>query len=159
MGKYEKNPKIKLGDKDLLNPEYENPQEQKLRITAWIDGDIYDELNKRADAGEGKGRYQTLMNELLRSALFNSKPASFEVSVSQSLSKQGLDSNKVNAYLKTLIQNDPNPFGTLMSFFKDSVKETIREEMKAPAKGFQKYLKKNSGLVAKAKAKAAKKRA
>lgn len=65
------NPNIKLGDVEL-GPEYSDPKNAKLRITAWIDGDIFLELQRRADAGECNGKYQTLMNEILRKALFDS---------------------------------------------------------------------------------------
>lgn len=60
--------KIKIGKVDLLDDSYRDPKNQKLRITAFIDGDIYDELKKRAD--ESGGKYQTLMNKILRDALF-----------------------------------------------------------------------------------------
>lgn len=67
------NPNIKLGDVELPDG-FDDKSNEKLRITTWIDGDIYDELNKRAKAGEGKGKYQTLMNELLRKVLFETEP-------------------------------------------------------------------------------------
>lgn len=53
-----------------LDDSYLDPKNAKLRITAWIDGDIYNELQKRAKAGEANGKYQTLMNDILRAALF-----------------------------------------------------------------------------------------
>ena len=67
---YGKNSKIKLGNKNLLDESYEDPKNQKLRITTWIDGDVYDALKALADSGKGNGKYQTVMNEVLRSALF-----------------------------------------------------------------------------------------
>ena len=67
---YKNNPKIKLSENSLLDDSYLDPKEHKLRITAYIDGDIYAELNKRAANGEGNSKYQTLMNELLRDLLF-----------------------------------------------------------------------------------------
>lgn len=72
---YKNNPKIKLGKVDLLDESYEDPKNHKLRITTWIDGDIYDELKKRALAGEADGKYQTLMNDLLREVLFENVEA------------------------------------------------------------------------------------
>lgn len=67
------NAKIKLGKVEL--PEgFEERENHKYRITAWIDGDLYDELRKRAASGEGNGKYQTLMNELLREKLFPESP-------------------------------------------------------------------------------------
>lgn len=41
----------------------------KIRITTMVDEDIYDELKRRAGSIRG-GRYQTLLNLLLRQALF-----------------------------------------------------------------------------------------
>lgn len=94
--------KIKLGDKSLLNSDYENPSEQKLRITTWIDGDIYDELQKRAKAGEGKGRYQTLMNEVLREALLSANTKDpFAVPQSQSKDRDSL--NEIKNLFQTLL--------------------------------------------------------
>lgn len=62
-------PNIQLGNVEL--PEgFDDLKNEKLRITAWIDGDVYQELQKRAKAGEANGKYQTLMNELLREILF-----------------------------------------------------------------------------------------
>lgn len=42
----------------------------KINISFRLDADIYDELKKKAADGEGSGRYQTLMNQLLRDSLF-----------------------------------------------------------------------------------------
>ncbi|PWU17513.1 MAG: hypothetical protein C5B49_08720 [Bdellovibrio sp.] len=67
---YKKNPKIKLGKRSILKEEDFSHKNEKLRVTAWVDGDIYDELNRRAKLGEGGGKYQTLMNQVLRQALF-----------------------------------------------------------------------------------------
>jgi uncharacterized protein (DUF4415 family) len=41
----------------------------KIRITTMVDEDVYKELRRRASE-EGDGRYQTLLNEVLRAALF-----------------------------------------------------------------------------------------
>lgn len=68
-----------------LDPEiYLNKKNHKIRINAFIDGDIYEELKKRAEAGEGKGRYQTLMNELLRQVVFDESRPEEIIQVSKS---------------------------------------------------------------------------
>lgn len=67
--KIEVEEEIELGDVGL-DPDVYNTKNAKVRITAYLDGDVYEELNKRANAGAGKGRYQTLMNELLKKSLF-----------------------------------------------------------------------------------------
>lgn len=71
------NPGIKLGNVELPDG-FDDLENEKLRITAWIDGDIYNELKRRADAGEANGKYQTLMNELLREKLFENAASSQE---------------------------------------------------------------------------------
>jgi len=67
------NPNIKLGDADIgiSDEEINNPKNTKVRITTYIDGDVYDELQRRAEAGEASGKYQRLMNDLLRLVLFD----------------------------------------------------------------------------------------
>lgn len=42
----------------------------KVPISIKLDSDIYIELKRRAGAGEAKGKYQTLLNQLLRESLF-----------------------------------------------------------------------------------------
>ena len=86
--------KIKTGEVDV-DGDITDRKNQKLRITTWLDGDIYDELKKRADAGEGKGRYQTLMNEVLREALLE---ASRE-ELLEGLHIKGIIKNELRAYL------------------------------------------------------------
>lgn len=58
--------KIKYGDVDI-SKELEGTG--KTRITAWIDHDIKMELKRQA----GSSGYQTLMNDILRQALFNTE--------------------------------------------------------------------------------------
>lgn len=41
---------------------------RKVRVTVWLDGDVIDELKRRAPA-EAEGKYQTLLNRELRRAL------------------------------------------------------------------------------------------
>lgn len=72
---YKNNPKIKLNEKNLLDESYTETKNQKLRITTWLDGDIYDELRRLAKDGHGDGKYQTLMNDILRKALFTKDEA------------------------------------------------------------------------------------
>jgi hypothetical protein len=67
--KIEVKPDIQLGDVNL-GPEYLDKKNHKIRITSWIDGDIYEELNRRAESGEAGGMYQKIMNLVLREALF-----------------------------------------------------------------------------------------
>lgn len=62
------------GDIGLDPSIYLNKKQHKIRVNAFIDGDIIDELKRRANKGEGKGRYQTLMNSLLREVLFEQGP-------------------------------------------------------------------------------------
>ncbi|MES2769502.1 MAG: BrnA antitoxin family protein [Bdellovibrionota bacterium] len=54
-----------------LEGDYLESKNAKIKVTTWVDGDIVIELKKRAD--ESKGKYQTLMNEILREYLFNEK--------------------------------------------------------------------------------------
>ncbi len=77
-----KNPNIIDGPVDIPK-EILIRRNQKLRITMWLDGDLYDELKRRARKGQGNGQYQTLMNEVLRIALLESEAIEPAVSVSQ----------------------------------------------------------------------------
>ena len=71
-----KNPNIKIGEIDLDDNYMQNKKDHKVRVTTFIDGDIYEELNRLARDGGGNGRYQTLLNQLLRKVLFEQyKPA------------------------------------------------------------------------------------
>lgn len=45
-------------------------QPAKIRITTMVDEDIYDALKKLAEAA-GHGKYQTVLNQILRNALFD----------------------------------------------------------------------------------------
>ena len=55
------------------------PQDVKIHITCRLDSDIYMELKRRAASGEGSGRYQTLMNNLLRQSLFENDDTTPEI--------------------------------------------------------------------------------
>jgi uncharacterized protein (DUF4415 family) len=59
--------KIQYGSVEIPTDAFES-RNVKMRVTAFIDEDIIDGLKKRATA---KGtKYQTLMNQLLREAVF-----------------------------------------------------------------------------------------
>lgn len=47
------------------------PKDIKVHISLRLDSDIYMELQRRADLGEGNGKYQKLLNQLLRQVLFS----------------------------------------------------------------------------------------
>lgn len=51
------------------------PSEAKVPLYMKLDSDLYIELKKRAQMGEGGGKYQVLINTLLRSALFGHEKA------------------------------------------------------------------------------------
>lgn len=55
-------------DAALDAAEQAEPRDIKVHITCRLDSDIYMELKRRAESSGGK--YQTLMNELLRTSLF-----------------------------------------------------------------------------------------
>lgn len=99
------NPNIVLGDVDV--PEgFDDPKNAKLRITSWIDGDIYLELKKRAEAGEGNGKYQTLMNDLLREMLFGkeAEKESEKISISTKDLCSFLKSRKFETQVSRIVQ-------------------------------------------------------
>lgn len=86
-----------VSEVDLLDESYLERQNQKLRITAWIDGDIYDELKRRAKEGEGSGKYQTLMNDLLREILFEN----VEVQVDMETEEESFTVKQLEAFIKS----------------------------------------------------------
>ncbi|MBX2989084.1 MAG: BrnA antitoxin family protein [Bdellovibrionaceae bacterium] len=63
--------KAKAKNKKLLDESYLEPQNHKVRITTFLDGDILEELKKRA--GKQGTKYQTLLNRLLRESLWPSE--------------------------------------------------------------------------------------
>jgi predicted DNA binding CopG/RHH family protein len=66
MKSTKKNKKIKYGSVEA--PEgFDNPKNHKIRITMWMDGDVLQELKKRA-AEVGAG-YQTYAQKILRDAV------------------------------------------------------------------------------------------
>jgi uncharacterized protein (DUF4415 family) len=79
---FKKNKNIHLGkvDLDFTASEAIGSRDAKVRITAMIDGDIYEKLKERASNGEGGGKYQTLLNKLLRDVVFSeTRLSEFEV--------------------------------------------------------------------------------
>lgn len=58
------NKKIKYSKNDRLNESFLDPKNQRHKITMWIDGDLLEELKKRAeDVGAG---YQTFIHKILK---------------------------------------------------------------------------------------------
>lgn len=72
---------MKTNKKDIVYGDVEISEEDlkienaKIRVNTWIDGDIVQELKKRAKLENTK--YQTLLNNLLRASVFK-KNASLE---------------------------------------------------------------------------------
>ena len=60
--------KNEYSDKDQLSDTEFAPKNVKVRITTFIDKDILDEL--KAEASSSGKKYQSLLNEKLRDALF-----------------------------------------------------------------------------------------
>jgi len=120
---------------DLLDESYLDRKNQKLRITSWIDGDIYDELQKRAEAGEANGKYQKLMNMILRSALGldGSEPVEVEgseiMTLDQLFKKYGLNTKKVKV--------PKSGFSEVKSQMRETP-QLFTRGVKVPAKGTKK---------------------
>lgn len=62
-----KKKKIEYGEVDL-GPEYKDPANAKVKITIWLDGDVLEAVKKRSKTSHA-GKYQTLINDLLRQAV------------------------------------------------------------------------------------------
>lgn len=62
-------------DADLKAAMMAKPAEVKVPIYMKLDSDLYMELKKRAQAGQGGGKYQVLINTLLRASLFGHEHA------------------------------------------------------------------------------------
>ncbi len=63
--------KIKLSRKNVIAADEFEVKFSKEKISIWIDEDILDELRKMAKKNNGK--YQTLINEVLRNYAFTPK--------------------------------------------------------------------------------------
>ena len=61
---------IRYGKDDLLDGEL-SPQEAKLKVTIYLDGDLLLEVRQRAKRARKK--YQTLINESLRDVFLNQR--------------------------------------------------------------------------------------
>ena len=65
---------MKTNKKDIIYGDVEISEEDlkienaKVRVNTWIDGDIVQELRRRAESENTK--YQTLLNNLLRASVF-----------------------------------------------------------------------------------------
>jgi hypothetical protein len=72
---------MKTNKKDIVYGDVEISEEDlkienaKVRVNTWIDGDIVQELRRRAESENTK--YQTLLNNLLRASVFK-KDASLD---------------------------------------------------------------------------------
>ena len=72
---------MKTNKKDIIYGDVEISEEDlkienaKVRVNTWIDGDIVQELRRRAESENTK--YQTLLNNLLRASVFK-KDASLD---------------------------------------------------------------------------------
>ena len=63
-------------EKMLMDALKAEPKDLKVPISVRLDGDIYLELKRLAEAGLGDGKYQGLLNQILRHHLFGeSRPA------------------------------------------------------------------------------------
>ena len=63
--------KIKLAKKNTLSPDEFEAKYAKERISIWLDEDLLDEIRKIAKENDKK--YQTLINEILRTYAFSNK--------------------------------------------------------------------------------------
>lgn len=73
MAKKNKSPSRNKISRDLDQMEKSGADSIKVPIQIRLDGDLYVELKRRAELGEAQGKYQTLLNQVLREALFNHK--------------------------------------------------------------------------------------
>lgn len=65
-------------DKALDEALESEPKDLKMHISLKLDSDLYMELKRRAKEGEAGGRYQTLLNNLLREILFGPSQSQIE---------------------------------------------------------------------------------
>ena len=82
-GKTNKN--ITYGTKDLLNEEDFYPENVKIRITTFIDLDIYEALKTKA-AQDGV-KYQSLLNQILRKNIIQ-KESKSEITIEEGKLRQ-----------------------------------------------------------------------
>ena len=82
---------------DITTADILNPKSYKIRVTSMLDGDVVQVLKKRATTGEGRGRYQTLLNEILRNYLFGEVTENFsaaELSAIRTIAKDFIEKEK-----------------------------------------------------------------
>ena len=72
-----KNKKINYGKKDLIPDDAFEPKNVKERVTMFVDEDVVNEFRKWAGQMPG-GKYQTLMNQVLRAFAFGLEDSSFD---------------------------------------------------------------------------------
>lgn len=73
MAKINKKPDHKRISESLDIMEKSGRDAIKVPVQIRLDGDLYMELKRRAELGEARGKYQTLLNQILREALFSQK--------------------------------------------------------------------------------------
>lgn len=58
-------------ERNLMEALKAEPKDLKVPISVRLDGDVYLELKRLAEEGRGEGKYQVLLNQILRHQLFN----------------------------------------------------------------------------------------
>lgn len=58
-------------ERELLAALKAEPKDIKVPISLRLDGDVYLELKRLAENGSGNGKYQTILNQILRHHIFN----------------------------------------------------------------------------------------
>jgi uncharacterized protein (DUF4415 family) len=65
-------------EENLMEALKAEPRDLKVPISVRLDGDIYLELKRLAEEGQGDGKYQALLNQILRHHLFAEKSPSVD---------------------------------------------------------------------------------
>lgn len=65
-------------EENLMEALKAEPKDLKVPISIRLDGDIYLELKRLAEEGHGNGKYQALLNQILRHHLFAEKVPSVD---------------------------------------------------------------------------------
>ena len=81
LDEIERMPHESFGKGGILDPDEFDPKYCKVRITTFIDQDIYFELKRLA--GEQNSKYQTLLNTLLRKGLCDTTVNAFDDKLSE----------------------------------------------------------------------------
>ncbi len=61
-------------ERELLAALKAEPKDIKVPISLRLDGDVYLELKRLAENGAGDGKYQAILNQILRHHLFSEAP-------------------------------------------------------------------------------------